>query len=93
MIYRLYTFPPETQLRVMDQAASVGFRLMYELPTQLDDCGNRYRAGRPWPPTCFNDTASAGLKQLRQAVGLVKDHPALLGYYVCVSGSGFFLSD
>lgn len=91
MIYRLYTFPAETQLHIMDQAASVGFHLMYELPTQLDDCGNQYRPGRPWPPTCFNDTASAGLEQLRQAVALVKDHPALLGYYVCVSNFGFLV--
>ena len=87
MVYRLYTFPPETQLRVMDQAASVGFRLMYELPSQLDDCGEHYRPGRPWPHTCFNDSASAGLKQLREAIALVKDHPALLGYYACVSGT------
>ena len=71
----------------MDQAASVGFRLMYELPSQLDDCGEHYRAGRPWPHTCFNDSASAGLKQLREAIALVKDHPALLGYYACVSGT------
>ena len=37
MIYRLHLYPPEQQLAFMDQVASVGFKVIYEMP-QMDHC-------------------------------------------------------
>ena len=89
MIYRLHTFPPEEQLWVLDQAASVGFKVMYEVTSQMDDCGDYKftnldpRTNLTTSATCFNDSTAPGLTALRGAIELVKDHPALLGYYIC----------
>lgn len=88
MIYRLHALPPAEMLYVLDRAHSVGFKVMLDMPTDLDDCGkpqppNMNVGTRPKYPTCFNDTESPGLVSLKSLVGLVKRHPALLGYYIC----------
>ena len=83
MIYRLNSHSAPEILSVLDQAASVGFRVMFDMPTQLDDCGDQSNRMKGQNTTCFNNTASPGLKSLEAAVALVKDHPALLGYYIC----------
>jgi len=31
MIYRMFTYPPERQLQVLDQLAAIGFKVMYEV--------------------------------------------------------------
>ena len=82
MIYRLFTYPPEHQLVVLDQLAQSGFKVMYEVGQQLDDCGDPIQAellGKPG--LCFNE--STQLSWLRDVVHLVRHHPAILGYYIC----------
>jgi hypothetical protein len=88
MVYRLHALPPAEMLYVLDRAHSVGFKVMLDMPTDLDDCGkpgppNMNVGTRPKYPTCFNDTESPGLASLLALIGLVKGHPALLGYYIC----------
>jgi hypothetical protein len=85
MVYRLHALPPAEMLYVLDRAHSVGFRVMLDMPMDLDDCGkpgppNMNVGTRPKYPTCFNDTESPGLASLMALVNLVKGHPALLGY-------------
>lgn len=80
MIYRMFTYPPERQLHVLDQLAASGFKVMYEVGQQLSDCGDPIQAElRGMPGLCFND--STKLTWLKDVVHLVKHHPALLGYY------------
>ena len=45
MVYRLGTFPPEEQLAFLDQVAAVGFRVMYDVGQQQDDCGDPHKNG------------------------------------------------
>jgi len=33
--------------------------------------------------TCFSDPNSPKLLALKQSIDLVKNHPAILGYYIC----------
>eukprot|EP01052_Picozoa_sp_SAG31_P029914 SAG31_NODE_3019_length_4784_cov_2.199360_6_plen_454_part_00 len=93
MIYRLFTYPPEHQLAVLDQLNSVGFKVMYEVGHQLNRCGAGARApcdsdsydgehdGETDCHVCFNGSKSK-LHWLEERINIVKDHPALLGYYV-----------
>jgi hypothetical protein len=88
MVYRLHALPAAEMLYVLDRAHSVGFKVMLDMPTDLDDCGkpgppNMNAGTRPKYPTCFNDTESPGLASLMALVSLVRGHPALLGYYIC----------
>lgn len=84
MIYRLHTFPAAEQLWVLDQVAAVGFKVMYEVTSQMDDCGDPAHVSKAGvPATCFNESKSADLTALRNAVDLVKGHPAILGFYIC----------
>ena len=79
MIYRLFTYPVQHQLRVLDELAKIGFKVMYEVGQQLSDCGDPIQAElRGMPGLCFNDTSQ--LEWLRDVVHLVRHHPALLGY-------------
>ena len=53
MIYRMFTYPPERQLAVLDQLAASGFKVMYEVGQQLSDCGDPIQAelrGMPGRP-------------------------------------------
>ena len=80
MIYRMFTYPLDRQLHVLDQLAASGFKVMYEVGQQLSDCGDPIQAKlRGMPGLCFND--SSKLLWLKDVVHLVKHHPALLGYY------------
>ena len=73
MIYGLHSLPADEILWVLDQAHSVGFRVMLDMPTQLDDCGDV--SGTHPNATCFNDTNSPALASLRTTVDLVMGHP------------------
>ena len=44
MVYRLYSYPVDEQLRILDAMASVGFLVMYDLTgvVAMDDCGLGY---------------------------------------------------
>lgn len=64
----------------MEQVAAVGFRVMYDVGQQQDDCGDPHKNTTRGNETCFSDPNSAPLLQLKQSINLVKDHPALLGY-------------
>ena len=89
MIYRMFTYPPERQLRVLDQLAAAGFKVMYEVGQQLSDCGDPIQAElRGMPGLCYND--SSKLTWLKDVVRLIKHHPALLGYYICDDWCVFF---
>lgn len=93
MIYRLFTYPAEHQLAVLDQLNSVGFKVMYEVGHQLNRCGAGSRApcdsdatdgehdGETDCHVCFNESKTK-LHWLQERINIVKDHPALLGYYV-----------
>lgn len=80
MVYRLSTFPPEEQLAFLDQVAAVGFRVMYDVGQQQDDCGDPKFNNTRGNETCFSDPNSPPLVKLKQSIDLVKGHPALLGY-------------
>lgn len=80
MVYRLSTFPPEEQLAFLDQVAAVGFRVMYDVGQQQDDCGDPKFNNTRGNETCFSDPNSPPLVKLKQSINLVKSHPALLGY-------------
>ena len=54
MVYRLGTFPPEEQLAFLDQVAAVGFRVMYDVGQQQDDCGDPHKNG----PRCNPHTVT-----------------------------------
>ena len=94
MIYRLFDYPPEHQLAVLDQLNAVGFKVMYEVGHQLNRCGAGARApcdddsvdgehdGETSCHVCFNESSSK-LSWLETNVKVVRDHPALLGYYIC----------
>ena len=75
-LYGLASMPPEQQLRELDALAAVGYKVMYGT-AQLDDCSDTTKPGA----LCFNDTQA--LADLKANVTLVKDHPAILGYYIC----------
>lgn len=80
MLYRLFTYPEDHQLAVLDELARGGFKVMYEVGEQLSDCGDPIQAElRGIPGLCFNDTSQ--LAWLHQRIKLVRDHPALLGYH------------
>ena len=94
MIYRLFTYPPEHQLAVLDELAKVGFKVMYEVGHQLNRCGAGARAPCDGADNgdstdvgechvCFNETSR--LSWLETNINIVKRHPAILGYYICAS--------
>jgi hypothetical protein len=85
MVYRLGTFPPEVQLAFLDDMASVGFKVMYDVGQQQDDCRDPVMYNSRGNATCFDDPNAAKLVALKASIDLVKGHPALLGYYICVS--------
>lgn len=92
MIYRMFTYPPERQLHVLDQLAASGFKVMYEVGQQLSDCGDPIQAElRGMRGLCFND--STKLAWLKDVIHLVKHHPALLGYYSTTTTFSFPLFD
>jgi hypothetical protein len=65
-------FSVKQMLAVLDAAAEVGFKVMYDMTFP----GVHIQAGGP-----FNNESR--LHWLRSNVTLVRNHPALLGYYVC----------
>lgn len=65
---------------LVEQVAAVGFRVMYDVGQQQDDCGDPHKNNTRGNETCFFDPNSAKLVQLKQSIGIVKNHPALLGY-------------
>lgn len=91
MIYRLFTYPPEHQLAVLDQLNAVGFKVMYEVGHQLNRCGAGARApcdsdatdgehdGETDCHVCFNESKTK-LHWLEERIRLVMHHPAILGY-------------
>lgn len=81
---KVNTFPDHIQLQVLDELHTRGFKFMYEVGQQLSDCGDQIQARmRGFPGLCFNETDK--LEWLKHRVELIKHHPALLGYYICVS--------
>eukprot|EP01052_Picozoa_sp_SAG31_P054630 SAG31_NODE_14656_length_794_cov_1.181295_2_plen_123_part_00 len=81
---KVNTFPDHVQLQVLDELHTRGFKFMYEVGQQLSDCGDPIQARmRGFPGLCFNETDN--LEWLKRRVELIKHHPALLGYYICVS--------
>ena len=79
MIYRLHLYPPEQQLAFMDQVASVGFKVIYEMP-QMDHCNGSATPDQETRCNLLHDQKSPGFKLLNETVQLIKGHPALLGY-------------
>eukprot|EP01043_Picozoa_sp_COSAG02_P058498 COSAG02_NODE_7290_length_3083_cov_1.681300_4_plen_451_part_01 len=79
MIYRLHLYPPEQQLAFMDQVASVGFKVIYEMP-QMDHCNGSATPDQETSCNLLHDETSPGFKLLNDTVQLIKGHPALLGY-------------
>ncbi|KAH8072684.1 hypothetical protein JL721_3327 [Aureococcus anophagefferens] len=72
MPYGLSAHPPKAQLAFLDAVHRVGFKVIYPVVS-----GNvSINHGGP-----FDD--SDKLEALRASVELVREHPALLGYYVC----------
>ena len=72
MPYGLSAHPPKAQLAFLDAVHRVGFKVIYPILS-----GNvSINHGGP-----FDD--SDKLEALRASVELVREHPALLGYYVC----------
>ena len=72
MPYGLSVHPPKAQLAFLDAVHRVGFKVIYPVLS-----GNvSINHGGP-----FDD--SDKLEVLRASVELVREHPALLGYYVC----------
>ena len=71
-IYGLASFAPADQLAVLDAAAENGFKVQYDMTNP----GIQIDHGGPFD----NDTA---LHWLRSNVTLVRNHRALLGYYIC----------
>eukprot|EP01043_Picozoa_sp_COSAG02_P030029 COSAG02_NODE_1898_length_10461_cov_3.844528_2_plen_393_part_00 len=71
-IYGLGSFEPADQLAVLDAAAENGFKVQYDMTNP----GIQLDGGGPFD----NDTA---LHWLRSNVTLVRNHKALLGYYIC----------
>eukprot|EP01051_Picozoa_sp_SAG22_P010778 SAG22_NODE_990_length_6131_cov_3.233588_4_plen_414_part_00 len=87
MVYRLSTFSPEEQLAFLDAVAAVGFKIMYDVGQQQDDCGDPKMYNLRSNATCFNDPNAAALVSLKKSIDLVKGHPAILGYYICVGAA------
>eukprot|EP01052_Picozoa_sp_SAG31_P026982 SAG31_NODE_2486_length_5622_cov_3.274489_2_plen_451_part_00 len=79
MIYRLHLYTPEEQLNMMDQLASVGFKVLYEMP-QMDNCNGSAVPDEETSCELHHDQSSPGYQLLNSTVQLIKDHPALLGY-------------
>ncbi len=79
MIYRLHLYPPEQQLAFMDQVASVGFKVIYEMP-QMDNCNGSATPDQETSCNLLHDQTSPGFKLLNETVQRIKAHPALLGY-------------
>ena len=72
MIYGIQNAHPADQIALLDACASAGFKVMYDIGS-----GNvSINHGGP-----FNQPAL--LADLKNNVSLVKDHPAILGYYIC----------
>lgn len=71
-IYGLGSFAAADQLAVLDAAAENGFKVQYDMTNP----GIQLDGGGPFD----NDTA---LHWLRSNVTLVRNHKALLGYYIC----------
>ena len=79
MIYRLHLYPPEQQLSFLDQVASVGFKVLYEMP-QMDYCNGSALPDEETSCNLLHDQTSPAFKLLNNTVQLIKGHPALLGY-------------
>ena len=92
MIYELGTFTPEQQLFILDTLHAGGYKVMYDLMSPLcalkpADTACMHSIGHN---RCLNGTGpncvadSADLRAvLNSTIGLVKDHPAILAYYIC----------
>jgi len=74
MFYALFRFDFEAQLRLLDVCHSVGIKVMYEMAESLGQV--HIDQGGP-----FNNPEL--LKPLIANVTLVRDHPAIMGYYIC----------
>ena len=79
MIYRLHLYTPAQQLAILDQVASVGFKVLYEMP-QMDDCDASASPNDEWKCAGLTNTSTPGYQLLNDTVHLIKHHPALLGY-------------
>ena len=55
-------------------------QVWYEVGKQLNVCGDGKRAPEPIKQ-CYNDTST--LAWLETNIKIVRNHPALLGYYIC----------
>jgi hypothetical protein len=72
MIYGIQFASPADQIALLDACAAAGFKVMYSVGSGSVSINH----GGP-----FDDPAL--LTDLKNNVSLVKDHPALLGYYIC----------
>jgi hypothetical protein len=61
--------------------ASVGFSVMYEMPTAMDDCGLGY--ANEMACEDMQNASRPEMVAMRSVIMAVKDHPAILGYYMC----------
>ena len=80
MIYRLHLYTPEQQLSILDEVASVGFKVLYEMP-QMDNCNGSALPDQETSCLLHHDKTSAGYQLLNDTIQLIREHPALLGYY------------
>ena len=79
MVYRLHLYKPEQQLIILDELASVGFKVLYEMP-QMGNCNGSAIPDAETSCLLLRDKSSAGYQLLNDTISLIKDHPALLGY-------------
>jgi hypothetical protein len=92
MIYELGTFTAEQQLAILDELHSGGYKVLYDLMSPLcalrpEDtaCMHSVRLNgclNGTGPDCISNNADLR-SVIDRTVGLVKDHPAVLAYYIC----------
>jgi hypothetical protein len=72
MLYSLADWEAAEQIKVLDGAHRFGLKIVYDL-------SRRGISTEKYPNGLDNETA----RWLHSNISVVKDHPALLGYYIC----------
>ena len=80
MLYGFADWAPQEQIKVLDGAHRYGLKILYDLSRR--GIASNFNGGPITNATGIEPTVA---HWLTANISVVKDHPALLGYYICVS--------
>ena len=79
MLYGFADWAPQEQIKVLDGAHRYGLKILYDLSRR--GIASNFNGGPITNATGIEPTVA---HWLTANISVVKDHPALLGYYICV---------